>query len=228
MFNGRKNVRKPMKTDGDTDQYSGGVKVIKNDQYGRRKWVVDDKLIQERNQRDTQDPQPKDEDLSLPQEKTEFLQSRKYNLELKANLGKVFQMGVKNFPGVGKKTIFECEVCEVTFNDSITYMDHLNGKRHNRLLGMNMKVEKVSTERVLKKLEMLGGKNEKAKIIDEDISELRKRQHDELDIGVPIEDPIEVQGDGDLDSEGSFDENGIPEEERAMMEAMGIPVRFGK
>jgi U4/U6.U5 tri-snRNP component SNU23 len=135
-------------------------------------------------------------------------------------------MGVKNFPGVGKKTIFECEVCEVTFNDSITYMDHLNGKRHNRLLGMNMKVEKVSTERVLKKLEMLGGKNEKAKIIDEDISELRKRQLDELDIGVPIEDPIEVEGDGD--SEGSFDEDGITEEERAMMEAMGIPVRFGK
>ena len=56
MFNGRKNVRKPMKTDGDTDQYSGGVKVTKNDQYGRRKWVVDEKLIQERNQRDQQDP----------------------------------------------------------------------------------------------------------------------------------------------------------------------------
>jgi U4/U6.U5 tri-snRNP component SNU23 len=56
MFSGRKNVRKPMKTDGDTDQYSGGVKVTKNDQYGRRKWVVDEKLIQERNQRDQQDP----------------------------------------------------------------------------------------------------------------------------------------------------------------------------
>lgn len=134
-------------------------------------------------------------------------------------------MGVKNFPGVGKKTIFECEVCEVTFNDSITYMDHLNGKRHNRLLGMNMKVEKVSTERVLKKLEMLGGKNDKAKIIDEDIGELRKRQFDELAQAVPLEEDAILEGE---ESEASFEEDGIPEEERAMMEAMGIPVRFGK
>ena len=50
---------------------------------------------------------------------------------------------------------FYCSICEIGFNDSISYMDHKNGKKHNRVLGMNMKVKKVGLDAVNRKLEFL-------------------------------------------------------------------------
>ncbi|KAF4717775.1 zinc finger, matrin-type 2, partial [Perkinsus olseni] len=46
-----------------------------------------------------------------------------------------------------------CEVCECLLKDSQSYLDHLNGRDHNRNMGMNMRVEKVSVDRVKEKLE---------------------------------------------------------------------------
>jgi U4/U6.U5 tri-snRNP component SNU23 len=54
-----------------------------------------------------------------------------------------------------KKKIFHCKVCDVTFNDSLSYVDHLNGKRHNRVLGMNLKVERVGADKIKDKLDKL-------------------------------------------------------------------------
>ncbi|KAF8822196.1 hypothetical protein IE077_004184 [Cardiosporidium cionae] len=48
-----------------------------------------------------------------------------------------------------------CEVCECLIKDSQAYLDHVNGKKHNRLLGMTMRVERVSVENVKKKLHQL-------------------------------------------------------------------------
>merc|ERR1711957_175052 len=45
-----------------------------------------------------------------------------------------------------------CSVCECLLKDSSTYLEHINGRRHNRNLGMNMKVEKVGVDRVREKL----------------------------------------------------------------------------
>merc|ERR1712224_875908 len=45
-----------------------------------------------------------------------------------------------------------CSVCECLLKDSQTYLDHVNGRRHNRNLGMNMKVEKIGVDRVREKL----------------------------------------------------------------------------
>ena len=45
-----------------------------------------------------------------------------------------------------KEKGFYCETCDCAMNDSITYLDHLNGKQHNRNLGMNMKVPKVGLD----------------------------------------------------------------------------------
>ena len=50
---------------------------------------------------------------------------------------------------------FYCSICEIGFNDSISYMDHKNGKKHNRVLGMNMKVKKVGVDAVNRTLELL-------------------------------------------------------------------------
>merc|ERR1712224_125920 len=42
---------------------------------------------------------------------------------------------------------FYCSVCECIMKDSVTYLDHINGKWHQRGLGMSMRVEKVDAIR---------------------------------------------------------------------------------
>jgi U4/U6.U5 tri-snRNP component SNU23 len=44
-------------------------------------------------------------------------------------------------------------VCDVLLKDSHAYLDHLNGKWHNRALGMSMKVDKSTTEQVRARLQ---------------------------------------------------------------------------
>ncbi len=52
-----------------------------------------------------------------------------------------------------RKTGFYCETCDCDMNDSLTYLDHLNGKSHNRKLGMNMKVPQVGLDTVIKRFQ---------------------------------------------------------------------------
>jgi len=50
---------------------------------------------------------------------------------------------------------FFCEICDAHFHDSDAYLAHINGKLHNRMLGMNMQVESVTVDRVREKLKAL-------------------------------------------------------------------------
>jgi U4/U6.U5 tri-snRNP component SNU23 len=43
-----------------------------------------------------------------------------------------------------EKQGFYCKVCDYLTKDSDSWLDHLNGQKHNRLLGMNMNVERKS------------------------------------------------------------------------------------
>ncbi len=46
--------------------------------------------------------------------------------------------------GVG----WHCRVCDCFLKDSLTYLDHINGRKHQRYLGYSMRVEKSTTEEV--------------------------------------------------------------------------------
>ena len=46
--------------------------------------------------------------------------------------------------GVG----WHCRVCDCFLKDSLTYLDHINGRKHQRYLGFSMRVEKSTTEEV--------------------------------------------------------------------------------
>merc|ERR1711953_1280377 len=61
-----------------------------------------------------------------------------------------------------------CSVCECLLKDSATYLDHVNGRRHNRNLGMNMKVEKIGVDRIKDKLKAM--KKEPEAIEQQDIA----------------------------------------------------------
>ncbi|GMH99072.1 hypothetical protein TrST_g8326 [Triparma strigata] len=61
--------------------------------------------------------------------------------------------------GVG----WHCKVCDCYLKDSMTYLDHINGKKHQRNLGYSMRVEKNTTEQVDDHLESLIALKKKSK-----------------------------------------------------------------
>ena len=44
---------------------------------------------------------------------------------------------------------FYCEVCECNLKDSISYLDHINGKNHQKKLGFSMKVKKSTVDDIV-------------------------------------------------------------------------------
>lgn len=53
--------------------------------------------------------------------------------------------------GVG----WHCKVCDCFLKDSHTYLDHINGRKHQRALGYSMRVERASKEDLISKLQQL-------------------------------------------------------------------------
>merc|ERR1712099_8335 len=52
-----------------------------------------------------------------------------------------------------KEAGFYCSVCHCVLKDSITYLDHINGKWHQHTLGMSMRVEKVGVDKIRAKID---------------------------------------------------------------------------
>merc|ERR1711933_145512 len=95
----------------------------------------------------------KDPVIPLPSSQRTYLKQRSVDLELEKDLGKskvVTTHTIKPMQGG-----FWCSVCECLIKDSSSYLEHVNGRRHNRNLGMNMKVEKIWIDRVKEKLKSM-------------------------------------------------------------------------
>ena len=82
------------------------------------------------------------------------LKARKHDLLLEENVGKV-SFGEEN---AGK---WYCKDCDIAFNDNITYLDHINGKKHQRVVGVSVnRLEKVGATAVRSKFAELKKKKE--------------------------------------------------------------------
>ncbi|GMP41678.1 hypothetical protein CsSME_00011692 [Camellia sinensis var. sinensis] len=73
------------------------------------------------------------------------LKHRDYEVDLESRLGKTqvdnFVLIYVSLPLVLLLSVWECVV-----KDSANYLDHINGKKHQRALGMSMRVEQASLE----------------------------------------------------------------------------------
>jgi hypothetical protein len=74
------------------------------------------------------------------------LTSRDYELNLTERLNKTQVIGL-NTP-LNQQAGYYCKTCDCVLRDSQSYLDHINGKYHNRALGMSMRVEKSTVEQV--------------------------------------------------------------------------------
>jgi len=85
-----------------------------------------------------------------------MISARRERINFEENLNKI-QL-VPGGAAVGKKgrsAGFYCEVCDLTYKDSLQWVDHLNSKQHLVSTGKTAEVERATLEDVLKRLEWL-------------------------------------------------------------------------
>lgn len=83
-------------------------------------------------------------------------EARRERLNLEENLNKTTL--VPAGAGIGKRgkgAGFYCEHCDLTFKDSLQWVDHLNSKQHLHATGQAAEVERATLEQVLQRLQWL-------------------------------------------------------------------------
>ncbi|CAN1161565.1 Zinc finger matrin-type protein 2 [Linum perenne] len=106
------------------------------------------------------------------------LKHRDYHVDLESRLGKT--QVVTPIAPLSQQAGYFCSVCECVVKDSANYLDHINGKKHQRALGMSMRVERSSLAQVQERFEMLKKRKDPTSFSEQDLDErLLKRQQEE-------------------------------------------------
>ncbi|MCO5607891.1 hypothetical protein L7F22_062093 [Adiantum nelumboides] len=120
----------------------------------RRKWNKDEFLERAR-ERDDKD-QDGDRHRSkgrVPHIQRKPLKHRDYEVDLTSRLGKT--QVVTQVAPLSQQAGYYCSVCECVVKDSANYLDHINGKKHQRALGMSMRVERATLKQVQERFDSL-------------------------------------------------------------------------
>ena len=151
-----------------------------------------------------------------------FLKARRQKVDMDSKVGSTqivsAELATKTSTGIGKigddvtKTGvgWHCKVCDCFLKDSHTYLDHINGRKHQRKLGYSMRVERSTKDQVKERLDQLLKEREQAEIPVESKSpadivkakdeEVRKLKEDRKKRREERKKKVEVQ-DGDQDEE---------------------------
>ncbi|KAJ3227905.1 zinc finger, matrin-type 2 [Clydaea vesicula] len=80
-------------------------------------------------------------------EPEKLLQARTKTLGLDQNVGKAQVVQGSREAG------FYCEDCDVVLKDQVSYLDHINGRQHLKMIGVSMNVEKSTLAQVKERFE---------------------------------------------------------------------------
>ncbi|XP_073308805.1 uncharacterized protein [Primulina huaijiensis] len=106
------------------------------------------------------------------------LKHRDYEVNLESRLGKT--QVVTPIAPLSQQAGYFCSVCECVVKDSANYLDHINGKKHQRALGMSMRAERATLEQVQERFEVLKKRKDTGGFSEQDFDErILKQQQDE-------------------------------------------------
>ncbi|EOY11629.1 C2H2 and C2HC zinc fingers superfamily protein isoform 2 [Theobroma cacao] len=113
------------------------------------------------------------------------LKHRDYEVDLESRLGKTQQVVTPVAP-LSQQAGYYCSVCECVVKDSANYLDHINGKKHQRALGMSMRVERATLQQVQERFDQLKKRKAPGSFSEQEIlmngsSNSRKKRKSESD-----------------------------------------------
>lgn len=104
----------------------------------------------------------------------EYLQERKDKLELAANLNKI--QVVNTAGALADQPGFYCKTCDCLLKSSDAYLDHVNGRRHQKKMGYSMRVQRSTIDEVQKRLQIVKESKPQDYNYEERVKELEQEE----------------------------------------------------
>ncbi|KAK1319882.1 hypothetical protein QJS10_CPB04g00950 [Acorus calamus] len=155
-----------------------GPNAVGVDNTHRRKWNREEFLERAR-QREEQEEDGRRSKAKGPAVQRKPLKHRDYEVDLDSRLGKT--QVVTPIAPLSQQAGYYCAVCECVVKDSANYLDHINGKKHQRALGMSMRVERASLQQVQERFELMKKRKVVSTFTEKDLDEriLKQQQEEE-------------------------------------------------
>ncbi|CAN6469169.1 unnamed protein product [Victoria cruziana] len=144
----------------------------------RRKWNREEYLERARERELQEEDGRLKQKAKAPPVQRKPLKHRDYEVDLDSRLGKT--QVVTPVAPLSQQAGYYCDVCECIVKDSANFLDHINGKKHQRALGMSMRVERASLQQVQERFEALKKRKIGGTFTEQDLdARILKQQQEE-------------------------------------------------